>query len=174
MYFSDLSWSIRGTLGRKFLALAQQYDDVVDFTLGDPDIPTPEGICEAARRCIGEHRTRYTASAGIMQLREAIAAYESAKSGIKAEATNVAVTVGATEAIHLAFRMLLNPDDEVIIIGPTWAQCPNNVLLCGAKPVIADRFTEGFLPDLDYLRTLINQTHRSQFSEQSYRDRLSI
>lgn len=156
MYFSNLSWSIRGTLGRKFLALAQQYDDVVDFTLGDPDIPTPEGICEAARRCIGEHRTRYTASAGIMQLREAIAAYESAKSGIKAEATNVAVTIGATEAIHLAFRMLLNPGDEVIIIGPTWAQCPNNVLLCGARPVIADRFTEGFLPDLDYLRTLIN------------------
>ena len=47
MIFSDLSWSIRGTLGRKYLALAQQYDDVVNFTLGDPDIPTPEGICEA-------------------------------------------------------------------------------------------------------------------------------
>jgi len=62
-------------------------------------------------------------------------------------AENVAITVGATEAIHLAFRMLLNPGDEVIIIGPSWAQCPNNVLLCGAKPIMADRFTEGFLPD---------------------------
>ena len=65
MHFSDLSWSIRGTLGRKFLALAQQYDDVINFTLGDPDIPTPEGICDAAIRCIREHKTRYTASAGI-------------------------------------------------------------------------------------------------------------
>jgi len=156
MILSDLSWSIRGTLGRKFLALAQQYDDVVDFTLGDPDIPTPEGICEAARNCIREHRTRYTASAGIPQLREAIAAYESQKAGIEILPENVAVTVGATEAIHLAFRMLLNPGDEVVIIGPSWAQCPNNVLLCGAKPMLADKFTDGFLPDMDYLRTLVN------------------
>lgn len=71
------------------------------------------------------------------------------------KAENVAITVGATEAIHLAFRMLLNSGDEVIIIGPTWAQCPNDVLLCGAKPIIADKFASGFLPDLDYLRTLV-------------------
>ncbi len=156
MILSDLSWSIRGTLGRKLLALAQQYDDVVDLTLGDPDIPTPDGICEAARNCIREHRTRYTASAGLPQLREAIATYESGKADIDIHPENVAVTVGATEAIHLAFRMLLNPGDEVVIIGPSWAQCLNNVLLCGAKPVLADKFTEGFLPDVDYLRTLIS------------------
>lgn len=160
MILSDLSWNIRGTLGRKFLALAQQYDDVVDFSLGDPDIPTPDGICEAAYKCIREHRTRYTASAGILQLREAIATYESQKAGMDIKAENVAVTVGATEAIHLAFRMLLNPGDEVIIIGPTWSQCPNNVLLCGAKPVMAETFTEGFLPDLAYVRSLIN--HRTR------------
>lgn len=156
MIFSDLSWSIRGTLGRKYLALAQQYDDVINFTLGDPDIPTPDGICEAAIRCIREHRTRYTASAGIPQLREAIAQDAYGKTGgVDLKAENVAITVGATEAIHLAFRMLLNPGDEVIIIGPTWAQCPNDVLLCGAKPIIADKFASGFLPDLDYLRTLV-------------------
>ncbi len=44
MELSELSWSIRGTLGRKLLEKAQQYDDVVDFTHGDPDIPTPDGI----------------------------------------------------------------------------------------------------------------------------------
>jgi len=157
MKLSDLSWSIRGTLGRKLMALARQYDDVIDFTLGDPDIPTPDGICEAAFRAIREHKTRYTASAGLPELRTAIAAYESAKEGIAIAPENVAVTIGATEAIHLAFRMLLNPGNEVIIIGPSWAQCPNNVLLCGAKPIMADRFTDGFLPDLDYLRTLINE-----------------
>ena len=155
MILSDLSWSIRGTLGRKLMSLAQKYEDVINFTLGDPDVPTPEGICQAAYKCIREHRTRYTASAGIPQLREAVAAYESHKAGIEIRPDNVAITVGATEAIHLAFRMLLNPGDEVIIIGPSWAQCPNNVLLCGAKPVIADRYTEGFLPDMDYLRTLV-------------------
>ena len=157
MILSELSWNIRGTLGRKFLALAKQYDDVVDFTLGDPDIPTPDGICEAAFRAIREHKTRYTASAGLPLLREAIAAYEAEKCGIDIGPENVAITVGATEAIHLAFRMLLNPGDEVIIIGPTWPQCPNDVLLCGGKPIIADRFTEGFLPDLEYVRSLITE-----------------
>lgn len=155
MEFSDLSWSIRGTLGRKLLTLAQQYDDVIDFTLGDPDIPTPEGICDAAHRSISEHRTRYVASQGIAQLRDAIAAYESKEKGLDIKTENVAITVGATEAIHLTFRMLLNPGDEVIIVGPTWAQTPNNVLLCGAKPVLADKFTTGFLPDTNYIRSLI-------------------
>lgn len=94
MILSDLSWNIRGTLDRKFLALAKRYDNVVDFTLGDPDIPTPDGICEAAFRAIREqHRTRYTPSAGLLQLREAIAAYESEKCGIDISAENVAVTL---------------------------------------------------------------------------------
>lgn len=66
----------------------------MDFTLGDPDIPTPDGICEAAFRAIREHRTRYTPSAGLLQLREAIAAYESEKCGIDISAENVAVTEG--------------------------------------------------------------------------------
>ncbi len=155
MELSELSWSIRGTLGRKLLMKAQQYDDVVDFTLGDPDIPTPDGICEAAVRAIREHKTRYTPAGGIAPLREAVAADIAIQTELPLTAENVAITIGATEAIHLAFRMLLNPDDEVIIIGPSWAQCPNNVLLCGAKPVLADRFTEGFLPDIGYLRSLI-------------------
>ena len=157
MELSELSWSIRGTLGRKLLKKSMQYEGVVDFTLGDPDIPTPDGICEAAIRSIREHKTRYTAAGGIMPLREAVAASMAEETGIPLTAENVAITVGATEAIHLAFRMLLNPGDEVIIIGPSWAQCPNNVLLCGAKPVMAERFTEGFLPDIDYLRSLVNE-----------------
>lgn len=155
MELSELSWSIRGTLGRKLLKKSLQYEGVVDFTLGDPDIPTPDGICDAAIRSIREHKTRYTAAGGIAPLREAVAASMSEETGLPLTAENVAITIGATEAIHLAFRMLLNPGDEVIIIGPSWAQCPNNVLLCRAVPVIADRFTEGFLPDIDYLRSLI-------------------
>lgn len=157
LILSKLSWSIQGTLGRKFLRKAQQYTGAVDFTLGDPDIPTPRGICWAAIRAIRNHKTRYTAAGGIQPLREAVAANMSVETGLPLTAENIAITIGATEAFHLAFRMLLNPDDEVIIIGPSWSQCANNVLLCGAKPVIADRFTEDFLPDIDYLRTLITE-----------------
>ena len=69
MQLSDLSWSIRGTLGRKLLKKSQQYEGVVDFTLGDPDIPTPDGICDAAINAIREHKKRYTAAGGIAPLR---------------------------------------------------------------------------------------------------------
>ena len=62
MELSKLSWSIRGTLGRKLLRKSLQYTGVVDFTLGDPDIPTPDGICKAAIRAIKEHKTRYIES----------------------------------------------------------------------------------------------------------------
>ena len=117
MLFSDLSWSIRGTLGRKYLALAQQYDDVINFTLGDPDIPTPEGICEAAIRCIRDHRTRYTASAGIPQLREAIAEdVYGVTGGVNLKAENVAITPGLSfgDAFDGYIRLAFTLEEDVI------------------------------------------------------------
>ena len=155
MILSNISRSIKGTLGRRLLKKSMKYEGVLNFALGDPDIPTPYGICKAAVRSIIEHKTHYTPAGGIAPLREAVAKNMSVETGLPLTADNVAITIGATEAIHLAFRMLLNPGDEVIIIGPSWTQCANNVLLCSAKPIVTDRFTEGFLPDIDHLRSLV-------------------
>ena len=100
---SDLTRVISPTLSRQLFMMAKQYDDVVDFTLGDPDIPTPTPICEAANNAAIMGYTRYAPNAGLPALREVIAKQVSKESGIAYVANNVAVTVGATEAVYLAF-----------------------------------------------------------------------
>ena len=145
---SDLTRVISPTLSRQLFMMAKQYDDVVDFTLGDPDIPTPLPICEAAIEAAKAGHTRYAPNAGLPLLREAIAKQVSKESGITYEANNVAVTVGATEAVYLSFMACINPGDEVIILAPYWVQYENIVKLLGGKPVIIDSFKEAFEPDM--------------------------
>lgn len=147
MELSALSRIIAPTLSRQLFMMAKQYDNVVDFTLGDPDIPTPKAICEAANKAALEGKTRYAPNAGLPALREVIANQVSKETGIYYNANNVAVTVGATQAVYLSFMTCINPGDEVIILAPYWVQYENIVKLLGGKPVIIDEFKEGFEPD---------------------------
>lgn len=149
MELSALTRVVAPTLSRQLFMMAKQYDDVVDFTLGDPDLPTPLPICEAATKAATEGKTRYAPNAGLPALREVIAKQVSKESGIAYDANNVAVTVGATEAVYLAFMACINPGDEVIILPPYWVQYENIVKLQGGKPVIIDTFKEEFEPDLN-------------------------
>lgn len=149
MILSALTRVVSPTLSRQLFMMAKQYDDVVDFTLGDPDIPTPLPICEAAINAAKAGHTRYAPNAGLPALREIVAQQVSKESGMAYEAGNVAVTVGATEAVYLSFMACINPGDEVIILAPYWVQYENIVKLLGGKPVIIDTFKEGFEPDLD-------------------------
>ena len=148
MELSSLTRVVAPTLSRQLFMMAKQYDDIVDFTLGDPDIPTPTAICEAATKAASEGKTRYAPNAGLPALREVIALQVSKDSGIAYSANNVAVTIGATEAVYLSFMACINPDDEVIILAPYWVQYENIVKLLGGKPVIIDTFKKGFEPDL--------------------------
>lgn len=154
---SDLTRVISPTLSRQLFMMAKQYNDVVDFTLGDPDIPTPLPICEAAINAAKAGHTRYAPNAGLPALREVIAKQVSKESGITYEANNVAVTIGATEAVYLSFMACINPGDEVIILAPYWVQYENIVKLLGGKPVIIDTFKEGFEPDLDVVFKAITE-----------------
>jgi len=147
MELSALSRIIAPTLSRQLFMMAKQYYDVIDFTLGDPDVPTPKVICEAANKAALEGKTRYAPNAGLPALREAIANQVSKESGIDYNANNVAVTVGATQAVYLSFMACINPGDEVIILAPYWVQYENIVKLLGGKPVIIDEFKDGFEPD---------------------------
>ena len=155
MELAALTRVIAPTLSRQLFMMAKQYDDVVDFTLGDPDIPTPTAICEAAAKPATEGKTRYAPNAGLPALREVIAKQVSKESGIAYDANNVAVTVGATEAVYLAFMARINPGDEVIILAPYWVQYENIVNLLGGKPVIIDAFKEDFEPDINAIRQAI-------------------
>lgn len=155
MEFSALTRVVAPTLSRQLFMMAKQYDEVVDFTLGDPDIPTPLPICEAATKAAVEGKTRYAPNAGLPALREIIAKQVSKESGLDYDANNVAVTVGATEAVYLAFMACINPGDEVIILAPYWVQYENIVKLLGGTPIIIDTFKEEFEPDLNAIRGAI-------------------
>lgn len=157
MELSDLSRVISPTLSRQLFMMAKQYDDVIDFTLGDPDVPTPAAICKAAAKAAAEGKTHYAPNAGLPALREAIAKQVSKESGIEYAANNVAVTIGATEAVYLSFMACINPGDEVIILAPYWVQYENIVKLLGGKPVIIDTFKEDFEPDLTTIWKAISE-----------------
>lgn len=155
MELSNISRVVAPTLSRQLFMMAKQYNDVIDFTLGDPDVPTHKDICEAAYKAMLDGKTRYAPNAGLPALRELLASYISNDTQYDYTAENVAVTFGATEAIYLAFMALLNPEDEVIILAPYWVQYENIVKLLGAKPVIVDEFDHDFEPSLDAVKKAI-------------------
>jgi aspartate aminotransferase len=111
--------------------------DVVDFSAGEPDFSTPEHVKAAGKAAIDANFTRYTAAAGIPELREAICARYKRDYGIDVTAAEVLLTAGGKQALFNAALALFNPGDEVITHAPYWPTIPEQVKLVGATPVIA-------------------------------------
>ena len=110
--------------------------DVVDFSVGEPDFPTPEHIKAAAKDALDKNFTRYTAVAGIPELREAVCARYKADYGVTITPAEVLLTFGGKQALFNAALALLNPGDEVITHAPFWPTIPEQVKLVEATPVI--------------------------------------
>ena len=131
--------SIKLSLVRSLFNEAKKYDDVIDFTLGDPDIQPHQAIKDAACTAIQKGKTRYSQNAGLLDLRQNISMYYERKEGFKYDPlSEVVVTVGAMEGLYLALISLLNPDDEVIIPAPYYVNYTQMVRMCHAVPVIVD------------------------------------
>lgn len=111
---------------------------VIAFAAGQPDFPTPAHICEAAFQAVRDGLIGYTASGGFPELRSAVAAHYSTRLGVKLDASNVAVTVGAKNALAFFLAATLEPDDEVIIPAPYWVSYPPMVRLASGRPVIVE------------------------------------
>lgn len=109
--------------------------DVVGFGAGEPDFPTPENICDAAIKAIRDGFTRYTASAGIPELREAVCEKLLRDNGLQYRPNEIVVGVGAKDVLYNIFQVLLNAGDEVIIPVPYWVSYPEQVKLAGGKPI---------------------------------------
>ena len=121
---------------------------VVDFTAGEPDFPTPEHVKAAGKAAIDANFTRYTAAAGIPELREAICARYGRQYGVEIAAAEVLVTAGGKQALFNTALALFDPGDEVITHAPYWPTIPEQVKLVGATPVIVQtRSDEGFTVD---------------------------
>ena len=119
--------------------------DVVDFSVGEPDFPTPEHIKAAGKAAIDANFTRYTAVAGLPELREAICARYQADYGISVTPAEVLLTVGGKQALFNAALALLDPGDEVITHAPYWPTIPEQVKLVGGTPIIVQtRWQDAF------------------------------
>lgn len=116
-------------------ALRAQGRDVLSLTVGEPDFFTPDYVGEAAKRAIDEHFTRYTAEAGIAELREAVVGYFKSAYGVTAKNSNIIMSNGGKQSLYNLFVSLLDPGDEVIIPAPYWVSYPEMVRLADGKPV---------------------------------------
>jgi aspartate aminotransferase len=122
--------------------LRRQGIDVVDLGAGEPDFPTPEHIKAAARAAIDANFTKYTPSAGIMELREAICARFLQDSAVEYRTEEVIVTAGGKQALYNAAMALFDQGDEVITHAPVWPTIPEQVKLAGATPVLVHTHAE--------------------------------
>ena len=119
--------------------------NVVDFSAGEPDFPTPEHVKAAGKAAIDANFTRYTVAAGIPELREAICARYTRDYGIDITPAEVLVTVGGKQALFNTALALFEEGDEVITHAPYWPTIPEQVKLVGARPVIVPtRADDGF------------------------------
>ena len=109
---------------------------IIDLTMGEPDIPTPAHIIDGALDAMRAGETHYTASAGQPALRRAIAEVIQREKGLTCGSDNVVVGCGAKQLIFEVFAATLNPGDEVVIPAPYWVSYPDIVSLHGGSPVI--------------------------------------
>lgn len=136
---SNVANGIAPSMIRQLFNLAKTIDDVVDFTLGDPDVQPHENIKEAACRAIIDGKTRYSQNAGLLELREIISKRYKEKELLEySPVSEIAITVGAMEGLYLTLLSLINPGDEVIIPAPYYVNYKQMVEMCGGTPVIVD------------------------------------
>ncbi|MGH8943158.1 MAG: aminotransferase class I/II-fold pyridoxal phosphate-dependent enzyme, partial [Acidimicrobiia bacterium] len=127
--------------------------DVISFGAGEPDFATPEHVvAAAARACYDPENHKYTASAGLRPLREAIAEDVGRYSGVEVDWSEVMVTNGAKQAVFQAFAALLDPGDEVLLPSPHWVTYPAGIDLAGGVTVsVPTRIEDEFKVDVESL-----------------------
>jgi aspartate/methionine/tyrosine aminotransferase len=139
----------------KARALEAQGRDVVHLEIGEPDFDTPPSIVAAGIAALERGETHYTPSAGVVELREAIAMYLHERRGVRADPAQVIVTPGAKPIMFYALLALLEEGDEAIYPDPGFPIYSSMIDFAGARGVpLPLREENGFQPDLDELRKL--------------------
>ncbi len=120
---------------RKFFDIASEMKECISLGVGEPDFDTPWNIREAAIYALETGRTHYTSNHGSTDLRKEILKYLELRFGLGYDLNEVVVTVGASEALDLAFRAIMNPGDEVLVPAPSYVSYMPGVSFAGGKPV---------------------------------------
>lgn len=135
---------------------------VIHLEIGEPDAPPPPAAVAACARALAAGETRYTDSRGLPELRAAIAAYESARSGAPVDPRHVLVTSGTSPAMLLVFGLLVEAGGEVLIPTPHYPCYPNFVRFCGGTPVfVPTSAAEGWRVDAGAVRRALTPRTRA-------------
>ena len=118
------------------LELKAQGIDVIGFGAGAPDFDTPDYIKAAAVDALKAGKTKYTAAAGIIELRTAIAAKLQKENGLKYTPDQIIVNIGGKHSVYEAMQAVLDPGDEVILPTPYWVTYPEAIKLADAVPKV--------------------------------------
>ncbi|WP_066321104.1 aminotransferase [Bacillus sp. FJAT-29814] len=156
-YISDTAKDLKPSGIRRFFDLAAQMEGVISLGVGEPDFITPWGTREAAILSLEQGYTSYTANPGLFELRQEITNYLDARFGVQYDPKNqIIVTIGASQAIDLAFRAILNQGDEVLIVEPAFVSYGPLVAIAGGTPVPVSTIAEnGFKVTPEQLESAI-------------------
>ncbi|WP_353947813.1 pyridoxal phosphate-dependent aminotransferase [Sporolactobacillus sp. Y61] len=140
--------------------LAAQGYDVIGLGAGQPDFNTPDFIIDAATKALKAGHTKYTPTAGLPELKQAIIGKLKRDQGFLYDPSQIIVGNGAKHVLYLLFQALLNPGDEVLIPAPYWVSYPEQVKLAGGVPVpIKTTQDQAFKISVDDLKkTATNKT----------------
>ncbi len=112
--------------------------DIIDFSVGEPDFPTPENIKEAAKRAIDSNFTKYTVNAGTVELRNAIAEKLKKDNNLEYSHKNIIVSNGAKHSVFNAIQSMVDSGDEVIIPAPYYVSYPEMVKIAQGNPIFVN------------------------------------
>ncbi|MBB5323877.1 aminotransferase [Anoxybacillus tepidamans] len=129
---------------RKFFNMVADRPNLISLTIGQPDFPTPDHVKEAGKAAIDNNFTTYTHNAGLPEVRQAACQFVREKYGLDYNEQEVIVTIGASQAIDIAFRTILEEGVEVILPGPVYPGYEPIIRMCGATPVYVDTRHNGF------------------------------
>lgn len=136
-YLNDHIKTVKPSGIRKFFDIANEMEDVISLSIGEPDFQTPWHIRDEGIKSLEKGKTWYSPNRGFMELRQEIANYYERRFGIPYDYKNqTLVTVGGSEAIDLAFRTLVQQGDEVIIPEPSFVCYEPLAVMAGGTPVI--------------------------------------
>ncbi|WP_010306208.1 aminotransferase [Kurthia senegalensis] len=142
-YVSKMVSELKPSGIRKFFDLAAGMEGVISLGVGEPDFVTPWHVREEAIRSLENGYTAYTPNAGLLELRQEISYYMADRFDVRYDAEQeVIVTVGASSAIDIAMRTILDPGDEVIVVEPCFVSYVPMVELAGGKAVTVQALQE--------------------------------
>ncbi len=135
---ASLTPSLTLAIDSKLKQMKADGQDIVGFGTGEPDFDTPQHIKDACIKALNEGFTKYTAAAGIPELRQAAADKFKRDNGLTYKPSQIIVSCGGKHSCFNIFLATCEEGDEVIIPAPYWLSYPEMVKLAGAKPVIVE------------------------------------